>query len=594
VSRGVVITSDADEFLEALVICRRAKDGELEVPRVPPKPLDVALHQAVGLLLEYRRIPTVAVLSLLRRVHAYADLSRDELVETLRYVHSSWNRPLWLSDDGEQLALPHRRENSYRYYFENLSTIPDERRYPVVEEDSGMLIGYLDEAFVLDDLYPGVKFVFKGSVWIFRRIEAGRVLVCRAEDPTGAIPSWVGEDLPVPQEVAAEVGRLRRLIEGEVRSEGVEAAVRAVLREYPYAGAGDVRRAVQPIREHVELGIPVGTDRRVVIEGFSNYVMIHACAGTLVNRTLSRLLAQTMVEEVGLGVMANSDPYRIVLKPASVEIVERSLRSLLRRDLRDLLLKTLPRSGRFGVRILQVAKRMGLISKAASLRELSLRKIVEAYEGTPVYREAVSESLTRDYDVWGAQKLASAVESGEIEMISLVRDSPSPLAWMGLRRSQFFLEILPPESLERILLQAAKARILGTDLVVVCPLCWSWWTSVRAKTLLESKMELRCPSCGSRALAAFSGRWASRAVQAVEEARRRGRPAVADSELADRAFRLASLTERFGSLALVAAAAREVDPESLRSLLSRHREADDDFFRELTRLESESIRRRFL
>ncbi|RLG42907.1 MAG: ATP-dependent helicase [Thermoproteota archaeon] len=594
VSRGVVVTSDADEFLESLVICRRAKGGELEVPRIPPKPLDVALHQTVGLLLEYRRIPTVSALSILRRVHAYAELSRDELVETLRYVYSSWNRPLWISEDGEFLALPHRRENSYRYYFENLSTIPDERRYPVVEESSGLLIGYLDEAFVLDDLYPGVKFVFKGSVWVFRRIEAGRVLVVRAEDPTGAIPSWVGEDLPVPFDVAVEVGRLRRIAEEEIKSEGVEGAVRTILRGYPFADAEDVRRALQPIWEHVRLGVPVGTDRRVVIEGFSNYVVIHSCAGTLVNRTLSRLLGQVMVEEVGLGVLTNSDPYRIILKPASVEAVERALHSLLGRDLRSLLLRILPRTGRFGVRVLQVAKRMGLISKAASLRELSLKKIVEAYEGTPVYREAISESLTRDYDLEGAERLMSSMETGEVQIATVVRDSPSPLAWLGLRRSQFFLEILPPESLERILLQAAKARILGTDLVVVCPFCWSWWTSVKVKTLLDTRMTLTCPSCGSKALAAFSGRWASRAVQAVEEARKRGRPAVSDSELADRAFRLATLTEKFGSLALVAAAARDVDPEDLRALLTRHREADDEFFRELTRLESESIRRRYL
>ncbi len=117
---------------------------------------------------------------------------------------------------------------------------------------------------------------------------------------------------------------------------------------------------------------------------------------------------------------------------------------------------------------------------------------------------------------------------------------------------------------------------------------------MKVKTLLDTYMTLTCPSCGSKALAAFSGRWASRAVQAVEEARKRGKPAVSDSELADRAFRLATLTERFGSLALVAAAARDVDPEDLRVLLTRHKEADDEFFRELTRLESESIRRRYL
>ncbi|HDM91799.1 MAG TPA: DEAD/DEAH box helicase [Candidatus Korarchaeota archaeon] len=594
VSRGVIIASDPDEFLEALALCRRAKSGELEEPKVPQKPLDVALHQVVGMLLEYRSLPTRRALATLRRAYPFRTLSGEELLRTLRYIHSTWNRPLWLSDDGEIVSLPARRENTYRYYFENLSTIPDERRYPVVDEASGMLIGYLDEAFVLDHLYPGVKFVFKGAVWVFRRIEANRVIVSRADDPTGAIPSWVGEDLPVPMDVALEVGRIRRLVLEETRRSGVKAAARRVIEEYPFASIEDATRALAIIEDQVNSGVPTGTDRQIVLEGFSNYVVVHACAGTLVNRTLSRLLSHIIVESTGLGVLSNEDPYRVILRPASVEVVMQAIDRLKAEDLESLLLKVLPRTGRFAVRVLQVAKRMGLVSRWASVRELSLKKIVEAYEGTPVYEEAISESLLKDYDIQGLRTLLERLSSGEIELITVKGREPSPIAWLGLQRSQFYLEILPPERLEQILLRTAKARILSTDLVVVCPSCWSWWTTIRVSTLLESTQGLRCPACGSEALAAFSGKWAQRAIEAVEAARETGRPSVPDSELADRAFRLGLLTKRFGKTALVASAARGVDPEDLRDLLLKHSTVDDDFFRELVRRESEAIRRRLL
>lgn len=464
----------------------------------------------------------------------------------------------------------------------------------MVDEASGMLIGYLDEAFVLDHLYPGVKFVFKGAMWVFRRIEAERVIVVRADDPTGAIPSWVGEDLPVPMDVALEVGRIRRLVLEETRRSGVEAAARRVIEEYPFTSIEDATRALTIFEDQVNSGVPTGTDRQIVLEGFSNYVVVHTCSGTLVNRTLSRLLSHIIVESTGLGVLSNEDPYRVILRPASVEVVMQALERLKAEDLESLLLKVLPRTGRFAVRVLQVAKRMGLVSKWASVREVSLKKVVEAYEGTPVYEEAISESLLKDYDIQGLRTLLERLSSGEIELITVKRREPSPIAWLGLQRSQFYLEILPPERLEQILLRTAKARILSTDLVVVCPSCWSWWITIRVSTLLESIQGLRCPACGSEALAAFSGKWAQRAIEAVEAAKEAGRPSVPDSELADRAFRLGLLTKRFGKTALVASAARGIDPEDLRDLLLKHSTVNDDFFRELVRRESEAIRRRLL
>ncbi|TMP99061.1 MAG: hypothetical protein E6K99_05940, partial [Thaumarchaeota archaeon] len=52
VSRGLVITQDSDDTLEAMVLCRRASLGELEPLEPFEEPYDSAVHQIAGLLIE--------------------------------------------------------------------------------------------------------------------------------------------------------------------------------------------------------------------------------------------------------------------------------------------------------------------------------------------------------------------------------------------------------------------------------------------------------------------------------------------------------------------------------------------------------------
>ncbi len=97
----------------------------------------------------------------------------------------------------------------FEYYFENLSMIPDEKQYIVIGEGDRP-VGVLDEAFVSEYGQVGVKFVEAGRCWKILEIYENKVYVAPEEDPTGAVPSWVGDEIPVPLEVALEVGAIRR------------------------------------------------------------------------------------------------------------------------------------------------------------------------------------------------------------------------------------------------------------------------------------------------------------------------------------------------------------------------------------------------
>ncbi|MEM1984793.1 MAG: hypothetical protein QXW76_05995, partial [Candidatus Korarchaeum sp.] len=89
-------------------------------------------------------------------------------------------------------------------------------------------------------------------------------------------------------------------------------------------------------------------------------------------------------------------------------------------------------------------------------------------------------------------------------------------------------------------------------------------------------------------------RWVSEAKKYVEESRDRGRPSVGNWELANRCYELSLLTERYGLPALVAMAARAVDPMDLEGLLSNRKEIDEAFFEDLAKVETEAVKRRMM
>ncbi|HDM24213.1 MAG TPA: DEAD/DEAH box helicase [Candidatus Bathyarchaeota archaeon] len=245
IAKGIVITMDPDDTLEAIAICRRAKNGLLEPVKIPNKPLDVLCHQIAGLLVKKNRWKFEEIFEIVKRAYPYRNLTMDDLERVIEYMHNRYPRLAWASFEDKVVLRPRNLQTLYRYYFEHLSMIPDERQYLVIDDKTDTPLGILDEAFVAEYGEPGTKFIIRGSPWKIISIVGDRIYVAQVDDPTGAIPSWVGEEIPVPFEVAQEVGAIRREI-SERLSKGadLDEITSDLVKRYPIS-KDDLKRSIK-------------------------------------------------------------------------------------------------------------------------------------------------------------------------------------------------------------------------------------------------------------------------------------------------------------------------------------------------------------
>src|SRR5213593_689789 len=279
-SRGTILTMGTDDTLESAILVQRALSGRLERPIIQEKAWDVLAHQIVGLLLQERRVNLEEMLQIFRRSYPFRDTDAKELERVVRQMEDlRFVRKL-----GESYSP--RNPYAIQYYFRNLSVIPDVQRYSVFDFFRKRRIGSLDQDFVARRLASGAEFILHGQTWKVLSVDEEKLHVEVEPAPPSltAIPGWEGDMIPVQMDVASEVGRLRRT----VRENGEVAELESE----------EVERARATIRSHEKhAGLP--SDKRVLVEGFENSVVVHSCFGNLVNETLVTVLASIFGSSLG-------------------------------------------------------------------------------------------------------------------------------------------------------------------------------------------------------------------------------------------------------------------------------------------------------
>ena len=393
-------------------------------------------------------------------------------------------------------------------------------------------------------------------------INEGKIIVEPAHSSSGELPSWEGEQIPVPFVVAQETGRLRRT---------------RLFEEY-HAGALSKVYALNILTTMDERGAPVASDNLVTIEHFDEGVVMNICGGHKANEALSRVLSILLTARYGSSVGIEVGAYRILFRlPSSIGAKEiRDLvYSLEPAHIEGLLKLAMKNTALFKWKIVQVAKKFGAIDAQADYERISIHRLLDTFEDTPIQTETYRELFTTIMDVREAAALVQQIQSGETKVVI------APLSAIGREGLSSSRDLIPPPSADQAIIAAVKRRIEDDNILLFCMHCRAWKSLTKVSRVSEHP---QCPKCNARLVAALKP-WEDELIPAVKKNDKNP-----EEKATERRFmKNANIVLSSGRQAVVALAARGVGPENASRIIAKMCDGDD-FYREILRAERNYIK----
>jgi len=490
-SSGIIISVNPRDVVESAVIARRALGGELEETQLHPGASDVLMHQMIGLLLQDGPSSLSELQLLFKRAAPFRNIDY-ELMKDIASFAADAVHLIWISEDKQtgELLLKAKSRKAREYYYEHLSVIPDTLTYRVIDITTQSVVGTLDEAFVSLRAEKGTRFILRGLPWQILAIHDEnsplKISVAPIDDQTAALPTWTGDLIPVPFDVAQEVLYILNNVS------------ETLLRDYPIDD--NCRKAILSLARKQKTLQLLPKENEILLESAGRSMVLHTFFGSKANETLGLLLSGLLSARTGQSVVYRADPYGIVFKfpvKAVTSIVIETLENLQPGHVEELVLRFLENSELFTWRLQHVAQRMGVIRKQQRRKPLPMRAIKQRYSPTIVGDEAINEVLFDKLDLTRIENLIEKTDKGEINLrVVPVQQLESPLAKAVQELQGMTVFRGPPD---KAILAAVKRRLEQTRINLVCmrPEC-NYDKSLRISSLPET---IRCPRCRSKYVA---------------------------------------------------------------------------------------------
>ncbi|PUA33078.1 MAG: hypothetical protein B7O98_01155, partial [Zestosphaera tikiterensis] len=555
-ARGyVVTTSNMDDILESVVICRRAASNQLEPLTIFKGSADVAAHILVGLGLE-GGFTLEEALKIFRSSYPYRDAG-EELIKGLTdfLVELGYLR---MGEDGRY----HSTQKGRLYYLKT-TMIVESSQYAVVDVTSGSYIGSLDEEFLAVNDVENADLILSGRVWKVISVddEKKKVYVEPEESLDASVPYWVGENIPVDYKVAREVCSLRQTIyEGKLPEQ-----------HKSYLGSEEaLNHVLETLVKHVGKGLPIPTDRQLVIEvsnsDSSQIIVVHSCLGTKGNTGLAYLISYKIAERLGHQPALKVDPYRVfVLIDLNLgrnpEILADVIDEVFNvANVEEVLNDAIMKSTLAKYVARRVLVRMGILPEEAP-PQVAKALIKRYLRNDVVASEVLNEIKTKYVDVELVKKFLERVSKGEVKRSVVVVEELSPIAAEGLKNVGGYVRVEVEKIPRDLAVELIKRRLLSKKVKLYCLFCGNSWESI----VNELPERITCSKCGSGLIGVYFGFNDLRHI--VKKALKHGKNyvyALNDEEkaLVNELIDTAKLVLDYGKKAVIALAARGVGPKN--------------------------------
>ena len=571
ISKGIIISTEDDDIFESAVVAKRALAGELEEIRFHELSLDVLAHQIIGLTFDFGKIQLEKAYEIVKRAEPYKRLSYTEFLEVCKQL--------------ERLGLAFidtdikKRMRGFDYYFSQLSTIPDTKNYKVFNMLDNSFVGVVDEEFVALHGETNTTFIIKGSTWRIASIEGDKVLVEPTEDIEAAIPGWEGELIPVPFEVAQEVGQVRGLIKNLLTKKKSEKEIMSEIKKKYPIDDNCAKEMIDVIKKQKD--VPDG--KTILIEDSDDLIVIHTCFGTLVNETLGRYITSLLTSRIG-SVALKTDPYRIILQfqKKNLELLKEVLFETNPEHFRSYLEMSIGKGELFEWKFVHVAKRFGAISRGAELGKVRIKRIVEDYVGTTIYKETIRELETEKLDIEKTEDIIKKIQKKEIPVV--FKSGLSNLGKIGIKHK--YAEVVGPDKPELEIFEMFKKRLLNTKMRLVCTNCGEWEQTYFVKEMPD---DIKCKKCGARSLAPLKHKIIG-AAKLVKKILKESPLTAEEKKNSERLKEVSDLYLVYRSKVAKVLAGRGVGPQTAKRIMAKYHKTDDDLLRDILNAEREFIK----
>ena len=563
-ANGIIVATSMMDLVESSVIANRTIEKLFESFKMQEAASDVLCTQICGIALDTDGISADSLLKIVNGSFLYRQVDIKKLNELLAFM--ALHRLIGF--DGTMIT---RGTRTRAYYYDHLSVIPDTKRFIVKNIIGNKIISSLNERFVTANLDEGSVFVTKGLPWKIISMDKDVISVEPSTDVDAAVPDWEGEDIPVSKGVANDV---------------IEAvAAPEKLKNVPVGLSKSLIGAISDFAKEQAKCYAVGSTR-VVIERLQDHSIMHTALGTLGNAALGRLLAYMISARTGRSIVTKISPYMVLLEVGKNIDLLHMLKSVGHKSVKSMLIGSLGETDLFRYRFINVAKTFGIVDRDASLSRSVVNRLIRLYKDTPVYEEAIRDTISNFYDLDAIVSMFEGIETGRVRLDEIALDAPSPLSKAILASSYYAKELVSPLLPNSEIVGSFVDSIMSKDISLLCTYC-GFKFSRELKSLREQK-GISCPSCHSPMVCTYSDEYDKAVKRRIAGKKLSG----SDLRAMKDALKEADMFSTYGYRAAVALKVYGIGPRTAARALLMFRESDAKFFMDLLDEQKRFIRTR--